>query len=130
MLSVRIDLLEALRTSGLPVYYYMPPVNVDVSMPLIILEETQNDDYAYFYYEDTDTEFEIANVSYEVSIYAVNPMDVHIYLPIVEKIMKRIGFKKTWTSGDSHVDPLYCKSMRFTGKIQLIDGDYMIYSRH
>lgn len=128
MLSVRINLLEALRASGLEVYYYMPPVNVDVSMPLLILEETQNDDYVYIYHEDTDTEYEIANVSYEVSIYAVNPMDIHIYMPIVEKIMKRIGFKKTWTSGDNHVEPLYCKSMRFTGKIQLLeDGAYRIY---
>ena len=127
MLSVRINLLEALRTSGLEVYYYMPPVNVDVSMPLLILEETQNDDYVYIYHEDTDTEYEIANVSYEVSIYAVNPMDIHIYMPIVEKIMKRIGFKKTWTSGDNHVEPLYCKSMRFTGKIQLLEDGYRVY---
>ena len=43
--------------------------------------------------------------------------------------MKRVGFKKTWTSGDSHVEPLYCKTIRFTGKITLNkqNGNYMIY---
>jgi hypothetical protein len=128
MLSVRTDLIEVLKeNTGLEVYYYMPPVNVAVSMPLLIVEEVDNNDYFYREHED-GTETEITNVSYEISIYAVNPQDLFVFMSIIDKIMKRIGFKKTWTSGDSHVEPLYCKSMRFTGKIQLIeDGTYRIY---
>jgi hypothetical protein len=127
MLSVRTDLIEVLKeNTGLEVYYYMPPVSVAVSMPLLIVEEVDNNDYFYQLHED-NTETEIANVSYEISIYAVNPQDLFIFMPIIDRIMKRHGFKKTWTSDDSHVEPLYCKSMRFTGKIKLDNDVYYIY---
>lgn len=129
MLSVRESLIELLKEqTGLEVYYYMPPVNVSVSMPLLVLEEVENTDRFYRFYED-DTEQEITNVTYEVSIYSHNPMDLFVFVEIVDKTMKRVGFKKTWTSGDSHVEPLYCKTIRFTGKITLNkqNGNYMIY---
>ena len=121
MLSVREELIQLLKEqTGLEVYYYMPPINVTVSMPLLVLEEVDNTDRFYCYYED-DTEQEIANVTYEISIYTNDPQDLFIFMPIVDKIMKRVGFKKTYTSGDNHVEPLYCKTLRFTGRIQLID---------
>jgi hypothetical protein len=128
MLSVRENLIEGLReNTGLQVYFMMPPVDVAVSMPLLILEEVDNSDHFYRYYEETDTEIEVANVTYEISIYAKNPQDLFIFMPIIDTYMKRIGFKKTWTSGDSYVAPLYCKTLRFTGKIQqLQDGTYRI----
>lgn len=127
MLSVRTDLIEVLKeNTGLEVYYYMPPVSVAVSMPLLILEEVENSDYVYLY--NGDVEHEVTNVTYEVSIYSNNPADLFIYAPIIDNIMKRNGFKKSWTSGDNHVDPLYCKTLRFNAKIQLIDeGTYRVY---
>ncbi len=131
MLSVRQELIEVLKEqTGLEVYYYAPPVNANVSMPLLVLEEVDNTDYYYNYYED-DTEYEMTNVTYEISIYCVNPQDLFIFMPIIDKVMKRIGFKKTYTSGDNHVEPLYCKTLRFTGKITINkqNGNYMIYSR-
>lgn len=128
MLSVRENLIEGLKeNTGLQVYYYMPPVNAAVSMPLLVLEEVDNSDHFYTYHEETDTEIEVANVTYEISIYCVNPQDLFIFMPIIDTYMKRIGFRKTWTSGDSYIDPLYCKTLRFTGKIQqLQDGTYRI----
>lgn len=128
MLSVRQELIEVLKEqTGLEVYFNMPPVSVNISMPLLILEEVDNTDYYYNYYEDTDREYEIANVSYEVSIYAVNPQDLFIFMPIIDKVMKRLGFKKTYTSNDGHVEPLYCKSMRYSAKIELKENNYHIY---
>ena len=128
MLSVRENLIEGLKeNTGLQVYFMMPPVDVAVSMPLLILEEVDNSDHFYTYHEETDTEIEVANVTYEISIYCVNPQDLFIFMPIIDTYMKRIGFRKSWTSGDSYVDPLYCKTLRFTGKIQqLQDGTYRI----
>ena len=128
MLSVREILIEGLRlNTGLKVYFMMPPVDVAVSIPLLILEEVDNSDHFYTYHEETDTEIEVANVTYEISIYAKNPQDLFIFMPIIDTYMKRIGFKKTWTSGDMYIDPLYCKTLRFTGKIQLLqDGTYHI----
>lgn len=129
MLSVRESLIKLLKEqTGLEVYYYMPPVNVSVSMPLLVLEEVENTDRFYRFYED-DTEQEITDVTYEVSIYSNSPMDLFVFVEIVDKIMKRAGFKKTYTSGDNHVEPLYCKTIRFTGKITLNkqNGNYMIY---
>ena len=129
MLSVREDLINYLmEQTGLQAYYNMPPVNVGISMPILILEEVENSDVFYRYYDD-ETEQEMASVSYEISIYTTNPQDLIVMLPIIDRIMKRIGFKKSWTSGDNHVEPLYCKSMRFTGKIKIQNGNYMIYSR-
>ena len=131
MLSVREELITLLKEqTGLQVYYYMPPVNVAVSMPLLVLEEVENTDRFYRYYEDDDTEQEITNVTYEVSIYSNSPLDLFVFVEIVDKVMKHIGFKKTYTSGDNHVDPLYCKTLRFTGRITINkqNGDYMIYS--
>lgn len=127
MLSVRTNLIEVLKeNTGLEVYYYMPPVSTAVSMPLLILEEVDNSDYVYLY--NGDVEHEVTNVTYEVSIYSNNPADLFIYAPIIDNIMKRNGFKKSWTSGDNHVEPLYCKTLRFNAKIQLIDeGTYRIY---
>ena len=127
MLSVRTDLIEVLKeNTGLKVYYYMPPVSVAVSMPLLILEEVENSDYVYLY--NGDVEHEVTNVTYEVSIYSNNPADLFIYAPIIDNIMKRNGFKKSWTSGDNHVEPLYAKTLRFNAKIQLIDeGTYRVY---
>lgn len=131
MLSIRTDLLQLLNEqTGLQVYYYMPPVHTSVSMPLLILEEVENTDYFYGCYNDRkeEVEQEIASVTYEISIYSNNPQDLFTFIPIIDKVMKRIGFKKTWTSGDNHVDPLYCKTLRFTGKIQLIDEyTYRVY---
>ena len=128
MLSVREELIVLLKEqTGLEVYYYMPPVNVAVSMPLLVLEEVDNTDYFYNYHEETDKEIEITNVTYEVSIYSHNPMDLFVFVEIVDKIMKRVGFKKTYTSGDNHVEPLYCKTIRFTGKIQLTEDGYRVY---
>ena len=127
MLSVRTDLIEVLKeNTGLEVYYYMPPVSVAVSMPLLILEEVDNSDYFYREHED-GTETEITNVVYEVSIYSNNPSDLFIYAPIIDKAMKRHGFKKSYTSGDNHVEPLYCITLRFTGKIQLKTDTYYVY---
>lgn len=127
MLSVRTNLIEVLKeNTGLEVYYYMPPVSTAVSMPLLILEEVENSDYVYLY--NGDVEHEVTNVTYEVSIYSNNPADLFIYAPIIDNIMKRNGFKKSWTSGDNHVEPLYCKTLRFNAKIQLIDeGTYRVY---
>ena len=127
MLSVRKELVQYLKEqTGLEVYYYSPPVNVAISMPILIVEEVDNNDFFYQLHED-DTETEITNVTYEISIYAVNPQDLFIFMPIIDRIMKRHGFKKTWTSDDSHVEPLYCKSMRFTAKIKLDNDVYYIY---
>lgn len=128
MLSIRTDLLQLLNEqTGLQVYYYMPPVECAVSMPLLILEEVENTDYFYKYNDKTDKEIEVANVTYEVSIYATNPSDLFVFLPIVDTVMKRAGFKKTYTSGDNHVEPLYCKTLRFTGRIQQLEDGYHIY---
>lgn len=132
MLSVRENLIEGLReNTGLKVFFMMPPVDVAVSMPLLILEEVDNSDHFYRYHEETDTEIEVANVTYEISIYAKNPQDLFIFMPIIDTYMKRIGFRKTWTSGDMYIDPLYCKTLRFTGKITINKqtDDYLIYNR-
>ena len=132
MLSVREILIEGLRlNTGLKVYFMMPPVDVAVSMPLLILEEVDNSDHFYRYYEDDNTEQEIANVTYEISIYCVNPQDLFIFMPIIDTYMKRIGFRKSWTSGDSYVNPLYCKTMRYNAKITIHKqtDDYLIYNK-
>lgn len=127
MLSVRENLIEGLKeNTGLQVYFMMPPVDVAVSMPLLVLEEVDNSDHFYTYHEETDTEIEVANVTYEISIYCVNPQDLFIFMPIVDSYMKRNGFRKSWTSGDSYIDPLYCKTMRYNAKIRLIEDTYLV----
>lgn len=131
MQSVREELITILKENTLlEVYYYMPPINVAVNLPILILEEVNNSDRFYRYYGD-GTEQEITDVTYEISIYSNNPQDLIIFMPIIDRVMKRIGFKKSYTSGDNHVDPLYCKTLRFTGKITTnkLNGNYMIYSR-
>ena len=132
MLTVRKELLQLLKdATGLEVYFLMPPVNVNVAMPLIVLEETSNNDYYYSYDTDNDiVEREITSVSYSISIYASKPHDLYQYMPIVDTLMKKHGFSKMSTSGDMFVKPVYCKTMSYNANIEELDnGDIRIYKR-
>lgn len=122
MLSIRQELIEMLSTgTGLDVYFIMPPINVDVEIPLLILDEVNNTDY---FYEQNG--LEIVDVSYEISIYAKNPMEVLQYMPLIDNIMKEVGLRRTYTSNDMYVEPLYCKTMQYTGKIFLKNSQHHI----
>ena len=132
MLTVRKELLQLLKQeTGLEVYFLQPPINVGISLPILILEETSNSDYYYSYDEDTDiVEKEITDVSYSISIYASKPHNLYEHMPVIDKLMKRCGFNKSSVSGDLVLDGIYCKTMTFTGKLeQLENGDILIYKR-
>ena len=122
MLSVREYLVEGLRENvGLNVYISQPQINVGVSIPLLILDETQNSDK---FYELNG--MQIVNIGYEISIYAIDTEQLFHYLPLVDGYMKQLGFKKTYTSSDMYADNLYCKTMRYTAKIKEQNNDIVI----
>ena len=132
MLTVRRELLQLLKdATGLQVYFLQPPINVGISLPILILEETSNSDYYYSYDEDTDiVEKEITDVSYSISIYASKPHNLYEHMPVIDKLMKRCGFTKSSVSGDLVLDGIYCKTLTFTGKLeQLPNGDVRVYKR-
>jgi hypothetical protein len=123
MQSIRENLIEGLKeNTGLEVYFLMPPVNINVSLPLIVLEEVNNLDH---FYED---EFEIASITYDISVYADKAIDILVFEEVIDKYMKRIGMKKSYTGGDNYIEPLYCKTMTFTGKVRKHGETYYIYS--
>lgn len=130
MLDIRKELIAMLKqNTGLPVYFIQPPVNVATTMPLIVLEEVNNHDHFYSYNDETDYEIEIANVTYEVSVYGLEFEDIVVFSGVIDKAMKRHGFRKSWTSPDNYIEPLYCKTMRYTCKVQLNKdtNEYYIY---
>ncbi len=122
MLSVREYLIEGLRENvGLNVYISQPPINVGVSIPLLILDETQNSDK---FYELNG--MQIVHIGYEISVYATDTEELFHYMPLVDRYMKQLGFKKTYTSSDMYVDNLFCKTMRYTAKIKEQNNDIII----
>lgn len=122
MLSIRTDLKQGLSEStGLEVYFNMPPVDANVSVPLIILEEKLNSDYAYIH-----GEIEIVNLQYDVSIYVDDPMQLFSYMAIIDNYCHSVGMRKTYTSGDLYNKPLWCKQFTYSCRAKQINEDIQI----
>lgn len=120
MIDIRKELIATLKEgTDLLVYYQNPPINVSTKFPLLILEEVGNSDLFYDYQAQEDYEYELTNVTFEVSIYCLEYEDIIVFAPIIDRIMKHNNFKKTWTSPDSYIDPIYCKTLRFVAKVRL-----------
>lgn len=123
MISIREQVVQTLTyVTHLDVYFVHPPVEVDVTIPLLVLNEVENSDHFY-----RMNGLEITNIGYEVSLYCSNPMHIIEYLPLIDEAMKQeLGLIKTYTSSDMYVEPLYCKTIRFTGKAIYIDDQLYI----
>ena len=120
MLSIRTELKEGLTDiTGLDVYFVQPPVNTDVSIPLLILEEKTNSQY----YRDRNSQMEIVNLSYDISIYTNQPHQLFELMQIVDDYCFSIGLKRTYTSSDMSIDnQLWCKSMTYVCKAASLEG--------
>lgn len=125
MLSIRTELKEGLtNVTGLNVYFVQPPVNTNIGIPLLILEEKTNSQY----YRDRNSRIEIVNLSYDISIYTDKPQQLFELMSSVDGYMFSVGLKRTYTSSDMSIDnKLWCKTMTYVCKAtQLEDGAIQI----
>ena len=125
MLSIRKELREGLKdVTGLEVYFMQPPVHTDVAIPLLILEEKTNIQY----YRDRNSNIEVVNLSYDISIYTDKPSELFTLMASVDDYMFELGLKRTYTSSDMSIDnKLWCKTMTYNCKAtQLEDGTIQI----
>ena len=125
MLSIRKELREGLKdVTGLEVYFIQPPVHTDVAIPLLILEEKSNSQY----YRDRNSNIEVVNLSYDISIYTDKPSELFTLMASVDDYMFELGLKRTYTSSDMSIDyTLWCKTMTYVCKAtQLEDGTIQI----
>ena len=125
MLSIRKELKQGLTdATGLEVYFVQPPVNTDVAIPLLILEEKTNSQY----YRDRNSNIEVVNLSYDISIYTNDPSQLFDLMDIVDDYMFGVGLKRSYTSSDMSIDnKLWCKTMTYNCKATLLqDGTIQI----
>ncbi|MTN46213.1 hypothetical protein GMB51_13915 [Turicibacter sanguinis] len=125
MLSIRTELKEGLtKATGMDVYFVQPPVNADVAIPLLILEEKANNQY----YRDRNSHMEIVNLSYDISIYVDEPEQLFKLMGVVDDYMHGVGLKRNYTSADMNIDNrLWCKTMTYNCKAALLkDGTIQI----
>lgn len=111
MLSIRKELREEIQDKlGLTTYFVQPPINVDIALPIVILEEATNS--TYFRSES----IEVANLSYTLSIYTDQPAQLFDLMEQLDDLMYSLGLKRTFTSGDMCLDRLWCKSITYVCK--------------
>ena len=125
MLSIRKELKQGLTdATGLEVYFIQPPVDVDVAIPLLILEEKTNSQY----YRDRNSNIEVVSLSYDISIYTDVPSQLFDLMESVDDYMFGVGLKRSYTSSDMSIDnKLWCKTMTYNCKAtQLEDGSIQI----
>ena len=125
MLSIRKELREGLKdVTGLEVYFIQPPVHTDVAIPLLILEEKSNSQY----YRDRNSNIEVVNLSYDISIYTDKPSQLFDLMESVDDYMFGVGLKRSYTSSDMSLDnQLWCKTMTYNCKATLLqDGTIQI----
>lgn len=125
MLSIRKEIKQGLTdATGLEVYFIQPPVHTDVAIPLLILEEKTNSQY----YRDRNSNIEVVNLSYDISIYTNDPSQLFDLMESVDDYMFGVGLKRTYTSSDMSIDNcLWCKTMTYVCKAtQLEDGTIQI----
>lgn len=125
MLSIRKELKQGLTdATGMEVYFVQPPVDVDVAIPLLILEEKTNSQY----YRDRNSNIEVVSLSYDISIYTNDPSQLFDLMESVDDYMFGVGLKRSYTSSDMSIDnKLWCKTMTYNCKAtQLEDGTIQI----
>lgn len=125
MLSIRKELKQGLTdATGMEVYFVQPPVDVDVAIPLLILEEKTNSQY----YRDRNSNIEVVSLSYDISIYTDVPSQLFDLMESVDDYMFGVGLKRSYTSSDMSIDnKLWCKTMTYNCKAtQLEDGTIQI----
>ena len=125
MLSIRKELKQGLTdATGLEVYFIQPPVDVDVAIPLLILEEKGNSQY----YRDRNSNIEVVSLSYDISIYTDVPSQLFDLMESVDDYMFGVGLKRSFTSADMSIDnKLWCKTMTYNCKATLLeDGTIQI----
>lgn len=125
MLSIRKELKQGLTdATGLEVYFVQPPVDVDVAIPLLILEEKTNSQY----YRDRNSNIEVVSLSYDISIYTDVPSQLFDLMESVDDYMFGVGLKRSYTSSDMSIDnKLWCKTMTYNCKATLLeDGTIQI----
>lgn len=125
MLSIRTELKEGLtKATGMDVYFVQPPVNTDVAIPLLILEEKSNNQH----YRDRNSHMEIVNLSYDISIYTDEPEHLFMLIGVVDDYMYGVGLKRNYASADMNIDNrLWCKAMTYVCKATLLkDGTIQI----
>ena len=125
MLSIRKELREEIQSKlGLETYFVQPPINVDIHLPIIILEEKGNSQY----YRDRNSNIEVVNLSYDISIYTNDPSQLFDLMESVDDYMFGVGLKRTYTSSDMSIDnKLWCKTMTYNCKATLLeDGTIQI----
>ena len=125
MLSIRKELKQGLTdATGLEVYFVQPPVDVDIAIPLLILEEKTNSQY----YRDRNSNIEVVSLSYDISIYTDVPSQLFDLMESVDDYMFGVGLKRSYTSSDMSIDnKLWCKTMTYNCKAtQLEDGTIQI----
>lgn len=125
MLSIRKELKWGLTdVTGLEVYFVQPPINTDVAIPLLILEEKSNNQY----YRDRNSRMEIVSLSYDISIYSNDPSELFDLMRSIDDYCFNLGLKRTYTSADMNIDNhLWCKTMTYVCKAALLkDGTIQI----
>lgn len=125
MLSIRKELREEIQSKlGLETYFVQPPINVDIHLPIIILEEKGNSQY----YRDRNSNIEVVNLSYDISIYTDKPNELFTLMESIDDLMFGVGLKRSYTSSDMSIDnKLWCKTMTYNCKATLLqDGTIQI----
>ena len=125
MLSIRKELREEIQSKlGLETYFVQPLINVDIHLPIIILEEKTNSQY----YRDRNSNIEVVSLSYDISIYTDVPSQLFDLMESVDDYMFGVGLKRTYTSSDMSIDnKLWCKTMTYNCKATLLeDGTIQI----
>jgi len=121
MLSIRKQLKEGLsKATGLEVYFVQPPIDKDVAIPLLILEEKTNSQY----HRDRNSHMEIVNLSYDISIYTDKPQQLFELMDSVDDYCHSVGLRRTFTSADMNIgNQLWCKTMTYNCKAKSTKGD-------
>ena len=127
MISIRKELREGLTTAtGLEGYFTQPPVNVDITIPLLILEEKSNRQH----YRDMNGQMECVELTYDVSIYTNQPSQLFDLMESVDDYLFSIGLNRIYTSADLNMDnTLWCRTMTYQCKACIMPNETDIHIR-
>lgn len=106
MISIRAKIVDwIIEATELYCYYLNPPKNAN--FPCVVYNEVVNSDYVVVKGN------EYANLAYSFTIYSQDPLDILAMACEIDKIFKREGFIKDYTSPDMFAEGYYQKTLRY-----------------
>ena len=122
MVSILEDLIIGIKkATGLLVYAEMP--NDSFQLPMIVINESNNQLSTLAF----NGRVEVANLSYQITVYSDNVDDVYKYTELIDKYFK--NEVKRFDGSVSSVQqkyPLYYRMLTYSGIVQRKENNYII----